>query len=130
MQRGALLAQALAPGPLPLAPAAWADGGWPRDGPCNALSPEGPSCDWLLQKGPASDDLDALLPTQTLAYLGPTLLKHGYNLCSKLHLDEEKIDRFFALLGAGYRTPPDVPYHTAAHASDVMHTVATETSNK
>ena len=40
MQRGALLAQALAPGPLPLAPAAWADGGWPRDGPCDALSPE------------------------------------------------------------------------------------------
>ena len=62
MQRGALLAQALAPGPLPLAPAAWADGGWPRDGPCNALSPEGPSCDWLLQKGAASDDLHSLLP--------------------------------------------------------------------
>ena len=62
MQRGAVLAQALAPGPLPLAPAAWADGGWPRDGPCDALSPEGPSCDWLLQTGPARDDLDALLP--------------------------------------------------------------------
>lgn len=59
MQRGGAVAHALAPGPLPLAPAAWVDGGWPRDRPCNALSPEGPSCDWLLQKGPASD---ALLP--------------------------------------------------------------------
>ena len=62
MQRGGAVVQTLAPGPLPLAPAAWADGGWPRDGPCNALSPEGPSCDWLRRKGPASAHLDAPLP--------------------------------------------------------------------
>ena len=62
MQRAGV-AQTLAPGPLPLAPA-WADGGWPRDGPCTALSPEGSRCDWLLKRGLAtwqlSDELNAL----------------------------------------------------------------------
>ena len=62
MQRAGV-AQTLAPGPLPLAPV-WADGGWPGDSPCNALSPEGSRCDWLLKRGLAtwqqSDALDAL----------------------------------------------------------------------
>ena len=62
MQRAGV-ARTLAPGPLPLAPA-WADGGWPHDGPCTALSPEGSRCDWLLKRGLAtwqlSDNLNAL----------------------------------------------------------------------
>ena len=67
MQRAGVLAQTLAPGPLPLAPA-WADGGWPRDGPCNALSPEGSRCDRLLNLATwqQSDDLDALPGASTV----------------------------------------------------------------
>ena len=67
MQRAGVLAQMLAPGPLPLAPA-WADGGWPHDGPCNALSPEGSRCDRLLNLATwqQSDDLDALPGASTV----------------------------------------------------------------